>query len=66
MSQRGVKPKAKLLLRARCFINDLFLGYKERLQLIPKLLVSATGDEFFLLTDTLTWWDDMYGDKWIM
>jgi PhoPQ-activated pathogenicity-related protein len=45
--------------------EDMF-RYKERLALIPKLLISATGDEFFLLTDTLTWWDDMYGDKWIM
>ena len=41
-------------------------GYKERLGLIPKLMVSASGDEFFLPTDSNTWWDDMPGDKWIM
>lgn len=33
---------------------------------IPKLMISATGDEFFLVTDSHTWWDEMQGDKWIM
>jgi len=42
------------------------IRYKERLELIPKLLVSACGDEFFLLTDSHTWWDQMAGPKWIM
>jgi PhoPQ-activated pathogenicity-related protein len=45
--------------------EDMF-RYKERLELIPKLLVSATGDEFFLPTDSHTWWDQMGGQKWIM
>lgn len=42
------------------------IRYKERLALIPKLLISATGDEFFLATDSHTWWDQMSGEKWLM
>jgi PhoPQ-activated pathogenicity-related protein len=44
--------------------EDMF-RYKERLGLIPKLMVSAAGDEFFLLTDSHNWWNEMPGDKWI-
>jgi PhoPQ-activated pathogenicity-related protein len=42
-----------------------FPGYKERLGLIPKLMVSAAGDEFFMLTDSHAWWDQMPGPKYI-
>jgi len=66
MAQSGVTLKAFIKDQVLSIVNNLFVGYKERLALIPKLLISATGDEFFLLTDTLTWWDDFYGDKWIM
>jgi len=45
--------------------EDMF-RYEERLRLIPKLMVAATGDEFFIPTDTYTWWDQMGGQKWIM
>jgi len=44
--------------------EDMF-RYKERLEMIPKLLISAAGDEFFLVTDTHTWWDQMGGPKWM-
>jgi len=45
--------------------EDMF-RYKERLGMIPKLLVSATGDEFFLLTDHPNWWDNMTGPMDLM
>jgi PhoPQ-activated pathogenicity-related protein len=45
--------------------EDMF-RYKERLGLIPKLLVSAAGDEFFMLTDSHSWWNEMPGVKYIM
>jgi len=44
--------------------EDMF-RYKERLELIPKLIVSATGDEFFLCTDSHNWWNQMGGPKWL-
>jgi PhoPQ-activated pathogenicity-related protein len=44
--------------------EDMF-RYKERLGLIPKLMVSAAGDEFFMLTDSHAWWDQMPGPKWM-
>jgi PhoPQ-activated pathogenicity-related protein len=44
--------------------EDMF-RYKERLGLIPKLMVSAAGDEFFMLTDSHGWWDEMPGEKWM-
>ena len=40
-------------------------GYRERLT-HPKLVISATGDEFFLLSDSHYWWDDMPGNNWFM
>jgi PhoPQ-activated pathogenicity-related protein len=43
----------------------MYSGYKERLGLIPKLMVSAAGDEFFMLTDSHAWWDQMPGPKWM-
>jgi PhoPQ-activated pathogenicity-related protein len=42
------------------------IRYKERLARIPKLLISACGDEFFLATDHPNWWDQMEGPKWLM
>jgi PhoPQ-activated pathogenicity-related protein len=45
--------------------EDMF-RYKERLGLIPKLMVSAAGDEFFMLTDSHSWWSQMPGEKWLM
>jgi len=45
--------------------EDMF-RYKERLELIPKLVVSAAGDEFFLVTDSHNWWDQMGGEKWFL
>jgi len=45
--------------------EDMF-RYRERLALIPKLLVSGTGDEFFLVTDSHNWWNQMGGPKWIL
>jgi PhoPQ-activated pathogenicity-related protein len=45
--------------------EDMF-RYEPRLALIPKLLVSACGDEFFLLTDHPYWWNEMGGEKWLM
>jgi len=44
--------------------EDMF-RYKERLGLIPKLMISASGDEFFLVSDSHNWWDEMPGPKWI-
>ena len=34
------------------------LVYRERL-LMPKLVIDASGDEFFMLDDNHFWWDDM-------
>lgn len=39
--------------------------YRTRLAGIPKLAVSATGDEFFLNQDYHHWWDDFSGKKHI-
>jgi len=45
--------------------SEDMIRYEARLALIPKLLVSATGDEFFLVTDHPNWWDMMGGRKWL-
>jgi len=34
--------------------------YRTRLSNIPKLLILASGDEFFFPSDTHQWWDDFY------
>jgi len=57
--------QAEYITNGEC-LSRVCAGYKERLALIPKLLVSATGDEFFLLTDHSNWWDQMGGEKWLM
>jgi len=33
--------------------------YRTRLSMIPKLLVVASGDEFFFCSDSHSWWDDI-------
>jgi PhoPQ-activated pathogenicity-related protein len=38
-------------------------SYKEELANIPKLVISATGDEFFMPDDDWYWWDSMEGDN---
>ena len=35
--------------------------YRERLTM-PKLVIDAGGDEFFMLDDNHFWWDDMVGE----
>ncbi|QDZ23870.1 PhoPQ-activated pathogenicity-related protein [Chloropicon primus] len=37
--------------------------YKDRYAELPKLVISATGDEFFQVTDDHLWWDEMPGPK---
>jgi PhoPQ-activated pathogenicity-related protein len=39
------------------------LNYKEYLK-IPKMVVSSTGDEFFLVEDDQAWWGDLEGPTW--
>ena len=45
-----------LLFILRKFLS--FKGYRARLTM-PKLLIAATGDEFFLCQDTHYWWSNM-------
>jgi PhoPQ-activated pathogenicity-related protein len=40
--------------------------YRERLQGIPKIEMVSSGDEFFLCDDSLQWWNDMPGPKYMM
>jgi PhoPQ-activated pathogenicity-related protein len=37
--------------------------YNERLAPLPKLIVSATGDQFFLLDDSHFFFDQLDGDN---
>jgi PhoPQ-activated pathogenicity-related protein len=34
-------------------------GYRTRLSTIPKLMIVASGDEFFFCSDSHQWWDDI-------
>jgi PhoPQ-activated pathogenicity-related protein len=46
-------------------VEDMY-RYRERLAGIPKLAMSSSGDEFFILDDNHQWWNDMPGPKWLM
>jgi len=46
-------------------VEDMY-RYRERLAGIPKLSMSSSGDEFFLLDDTIPWWNEMPEPKWMM
>jgi PhoPQ-activated pathogenicity-related protein len=39
--------------------------YRARLDGVPKLLMVASGDEFFLCDDSQSWWDEMPGPKYL-
>jgi hypothetical protein len=39
------------------------LAYKEQLAKIPKLVITASGDEFFPPDGHVYWWDEMHGEK---
>jgi PhoPQ-activated pathogenicity-related protein len=41
------------------------LVYKDRLTM-PKLVIDAGGDEFFMLDDNHFWWDDMVGEMHLL
>ena len=45
------------MLQALLFLPT---GYRTRLSAIPKLLILASGDEFFFPSDTHQWWDTFY------
>jgi PhoPQ-activated pathogenicity-related protein len=40
--------------------------YRSRLALIPKLVISAVGDEYFFPQDHHRWWAELEGPKWLM
>jgi len=41
-------------------------NYIDRYDGIPKLVIDASGDEFFLPDDEKWWWDDMTEPKWML
>lgn len=43
-----------------------FSGYRRRFTDMPVLQIVATGDEFFLCTDSHYWWDEFPAKKWMM
>jgi PhoPQ-activated pathogenicity-related protein len=46
-------------------VEDLF-SYRRRFDGLPMLQIVATGDEFFLCTDSHYWWDQFPAKKWMM
>ena len=54
-----------VLVLVRCAVYVL-AGYRSRLEMIPKYMISATGDEFFLNQDSHYWWHLMGGYKHMM
>ena len=51
-----------------CIMHDLVFtmylpAFNERLADVPKLIVSATGDQFFLLDDSHYYFQDLLGDR---